>query len=106
MAHPDHFRLMFLRPVKDGGPALQETARASFAVLEEAIADAHARRLLRPGMRPREVVSSAWALVHGVASLVVGGQLSASARALKPHIATATAIFLDGAYAAKGDRHP
>jgi len=98
IAHGDHFRLMFLRPLRDAAPELDRAARASFAVLEEAVADAHARGLLRDGLPPRQVVATAWALVHGVASLVVGGQLSPSARTLRPHLATATAIFESGAF--------
>jgi AcrR family transcriptional regulator len=98
IAHGDHFRLMFLRPLRDAAPELDKAARASFAVLEEAVGDAHARGLLREGLPPKQVVASAWALVHGVASLVTGGQLSPSARTLKPHLQTASAIFESGAF--------
>jgi AcrR family transcriptional regulator len=106
IAHGDHFRLMFMRPLRDAAPELAKAARSSFAVLEEAVGDAHARGLLREGLPPKQVVASAWALVHGVASLVTGGQLSPSARTLKPHLQTATAIFESGAFIPRDRKTP
>jgi AcrR family transcriptional regulator len=94
--HPSHFRLMFLRPIEGAAPDLQKAARASFAVLEAAIADAASGGHLRAGLAERDVALTAWSLVHGVASLVVGGQVPR--RALKARIAWVTDIFAGGAF--------
>jgi AcrR family transcriptional regulator len=100
--HPHHFRLMFLRPIPGASPELSRAARASFAPLAEAIEGARARGLLRSGLRTQEVAVAAWSLVHGVASLVAGGQLSASQRGMRARIDALTSVFLDGAFAAPG----
>jgi AcrR family transcriptional regulator len=97
-AHPHHFRLMFLRPLRGASADLARTARASFAPLEEAIADAEARGILRPGLKKRDLAVAAWSLVHGLASLVVGGQLTLSARGLRGRIDALTTVFAEGAF--------
>lgn len=102
--HPHHFRLMFLRPLKGASGDLARAARASFAPLEEAIEDARAKGLLRAGLRKQDVAVAAWSLVHGVASLVVGGQLSASQRGLRGRIDALTSVFIDGAFAPRAKR--
>jgi AcrR family transcriptional regulator len=94
--HPNHFRLMFLRPIGLASPELAKAARASYAVLEEAIAAAAAGGHLRAGLSAQDVTLTAWSLVHGVASLVVGGQLPK--RALKARIASVTDVFASGAF--------
>ena len=95
--HPDHFRLMFLRPLHDASPELAKAARASFALLEGAIADAAKGGYLQRGLSEKDVTLTAWSLVHGVASLVVGGQLPK--KALHARIASVTEIFASGAFA-------
>jgi AcrR family transcriptional regulator len=96
--HPNHFRLMFLRPIEEATPELAKAARASFAVLEDAVEAARARSMLRAGLTKRDVALAAWSLVHGLASLVVGGQLSGSMRATRAHAAALAAVFADGAF--------
>jgi len=91
--HPNHFRLMFLRPLEGASPELGEAARATFAVLREAISDAAAAGYLRSGVAEDDVALTAWSLVHGIASLVVGGQLRRGA--LTARIAE---IFAGGAF--------
>jgi AcrR family transcriptional regulator len=95
-AHPHHFRLMFLRPIDGASSELAVAAQASFALLEEAIDDAKEQGYLRPGLGKRDAVITAWSLVHGVASLVVGGQLPP--RALKNRVAAITEVFASGAF--------
>ncbi|HEY2514022.1 MAG TPA: TetR/AcrR family transcriptional regulator, partial [Polyangiaceae bacterium] len=95
--HPDHFRLMFLRPLADASPEVAKAARASFALLEAAIADAAKAGQLRRGTSEKDVTLTAWSLVHGIASLVVGGQLPK--KALPARIASVTEIFARGAFA-------
>jgi AcrR family transcriptional regulator len=94
--HPSHFRLMFLRPLEGASPELAKSAKASFAVLERAIADAASAGQLRAGLAPRDVALAAWSLVHGVASLVVGGQIGR--RALKARIDGIADVFTGGAF--------
>jgi AcrR family transcriptional regulator len=96
--HPHHFRLMFLRPLRGASKELAAAARTTFLPLEEAIADAEARGLLRPGLKKRDLAVAAWSLVHGLASLVVGGQLPLSARGLRGRIAALTTVFTEGAF--------
>jgi AcrR family transcriptional regulator len=98
--HPDVFRLMFLRPLEDASPELRTAARASYAVLEETIATAHAGGLLTPDATPRETTLAAWSLVHGLASLIVGGQVKATPRGMSKRVAAIAAIFCDGAFRA------
>lgn len=94
--HPNHFRLMFLRPIEGASPELAKAARASFAVLQAAVADAAASRHLRSGLSEQDVTLTAWSLVHGIACLVVGGQLPK--RAISARIASVSAIFAGGAF--------
>lgn len=96
--HPHHFRLMFLRPLAGASPELSRAARASFAPLEEAIEEARSRGMLRAGLRARDVALAAWSLVHGLASLVVGGQLVTSPRGLHARIEALTGVFVGGAF--------
>ncbi len=96
--HPQHFRLMFLRPLPGAAPDLARAARASFAPLEEAIEAARSQGVLRAGLRKQDVALAAWSLVHGFASLVVGGQLASSKRARRGQIEALTSVFTDGAF--------
>ncbi len=96
--HPHHFRLMFLRPLEAASSDLAKAARASFRPLEEAINDARAEGALRAGLRKQDVELAAWSLVHGLASLVVGGQLPSWQRGLRGRLDALTAVFLDGAF--------
>ncbi len=97
-AHPHHFRLMFLRPLRGASAELARAARTTFLPLEEAIADAEARGLLRPGLKKRDLAVAAWSLVHGLASLVVGGQLPLTRRGLRGRIDALTTVFTEGAF--------
>ena len=83
--NPHHFQLMFLRSPKEASADLHEAADACFQPLQEAIENAQARGLIRKELRKQDVVLAAWALVHGLASLVVGGQITLSSRALRKH---------------------
>ncbi len=98
VAHPHHFRLMFSRPAKTASAEVARAARASFALLEKAIADAEARRMLRPGLKKRDLAVAAWSLVHGLASLVVSGQIGWSAREHKRRVEALSTVFAQGAF--------
>lgn len=69
-ANPGLFRLMFGGGIgKDAHPDLQTAAQRAFAVLRTVAAGDGAAS-------PREAAIGAWALVHGLAHLVVDGQLA------------------------------
>jgi AcrR family transcriptional regulator len=98
VAHPTHFRLMFTHPLADAkrsDPTLAEAARASFAALHDAVADAAGE--VRSGLAVRDVTLAAWALVHGLATLLVNGQLPGEEARLADHTNRLARIFFDGA---------
>lgn len=72
LAHPNHYRLMFMSPppgAKDDLPP-DHPSRAAYAFLRGIIADALAAGRLRRELSDVELVTqAAWAAVHGVASL-------------------------------------
>jgi AcrR family transcriptional regulator len=104
------FRLMFGETTarsRAGRPALARAARASFAVLEEAIAACRSNGTLRADLDPREATLAAWSLVHGFASLLVAGQVPpswATGAARARHIEALAGVFLDGALTAAPPR--
>lgn len=68
LANPQLFRLMFSPEVgKDANPALMEAARASYASLTALTSAA--------GVPGRETAVSTWALVHGLAVLLLDDQI-------------------------------
>ena len=95
---PEHFRLMFTRPLENASPELLASARASYKVLEDTIESARALGLLRPGTKPAEATLAAWSLVHGFASLLVGGQVKTSAAKRKALVSGLASVFRDGAF--------
>jgi AcrR family transcriptional regulator len=95
---PEHFRLMFTRPLENASPELVASARASYKVLEDTIASAREAGLLRPGTKPAEATLAAWSLVHGFASLLVGGQVKVSAAKRKALVSGLASVFRDGAF--------
>jgi AcrR family transcriptional regulator len=75
-AHPAHYRVMFggFAHLIDSDPELQADAGASFQVLVDALAVLQASRLVR---RDELVVQAryVWAIVHGISTLAIDGQL-------------------------------
>lgn len=76
-AHPAHFRVMFGPEVADrrAHSALRAAADEAFELLVGALADCQRAGMVRAG-EPSELAMAAWATVHGLASLVVSGQIS------------------------------
>jgi AcrR family transcriptional regulator len=74
--HPSHFRVMFGAELvgQDSYPKLTEAGRAAYAVLVEAIEACQKAGVVREAASA-ELSLSAWALVHGLAMLLVDGQL-------------------------------
>lgn len=76
LAHPQRFRLMFGGQLKIARhPALREVAQKTFEGLSGALA---ARVGDAPGARDASI--AAWALVHGLAQLLLGERIAVAAR--------------------------
>jgi AcrR family transcriptional regulator len=78
---PHLFRLMFGQEVADKAryPAVREAGLEAYQVLVDAIAAGQGTGAIRPG-DPVELALGHWAIVHGVASLLVDGMLADRAR--------------------------
>ncbi len=75
--HPDHYRVMFGAEIpKAGHPALEVAGEQAFGDLLDAITRCQEAGII-DGQDPREVAAPLWSLVHGVASLAIGGELRA-----------------------------
>ena len=72
VAHPDHYRVMFGAEInKADHPGLAVAAEQAFGDLLGAITE------IIKDQDPREIAGPLWSLVHGVASLAIGGELDA-----------------------------
>lgn len=77
IAHPDHYQVMFgAESLKAEQPGLAVAGEQAFGDLLDAIVKCQEARIVED-RDPREVAAPLWSLVHGVASLAIGGQLSA-----------------------------
>lgn len=76
VAYPAHFRVMFLPQLRQPGQfaALSELRQQVYAQLESALALLKERNLLS-GADVREIALTSWATVHGLATLLVDGQV-------------------------------
>ena len=76
LVHPSYLRVMFGSEVPDKAahPALEEAGRRTFALLVEAIAECQAAGQVRAG-DVQALAVAAWAIVHGLAALLVDGKL-------------------------------
>lgn len=107
IASPHHFRLILGAPAPGplgGERARDEAEGASFALLEATLRDGQAAGVIRDDLSPRDLALAAWALVHGLASLVVGGQVPGSDPKLRRWVKLLDATFFDGV--AKQPRRP
>src|SRR5262245_6925357 len=84
IAHPSHLRIMFGPeiPDKTAHPALHQAAERAFSLLLGAIIEAQRTGHARPG-NPWELAVSAWAMVHGLSSLLIDGQLRERVRSTR-----------------------
>jgi AcrR family transcriptional regulator len=77
VTHPDHYRIMFgAEIIKAGHPTLEIAAERAFDDLLDAITKCQEAGIVQ-GHDPREIAGPLWSLVHGVASLAIGGELRA-----------------------------
>jgi AcrR family transcriptional regulator len=75
VAHPDHYRVMFgAENSKANHPTLAVAAEQAFGDLLDAIKECQEAGIVG-GDDPREIAAPLWSLVHGVASLAIGGEL-------------------------------
>lgn len=78
--HPERYRLMFRTELSRDGDSDAPTdadaaGGAAFGTLMSAVQEAADRGLLRDGMDPGAAAVTAWAGVHGLASLLLEGSL-------------------------------
>ncbi|WP_374025539.1 TetR/AcrR family transcriptional regulator [Mycobacterium sp. HNNTM2301] len=98
VAHPDHYRVMFGAELsKADHPDLAVAGEQAFGDLLDAIAACQAAGAVG-GQDPRELAAPLWSLVHGVASLAIGGELHSVGIAQEPEaiIAGVVAQMLGG----------
>lgn len=77
VAHPDHYQVMFgAESLKPGQPGVAVAGLAAFGDLLDAITRCQEAGIAG-GRDPREIAGPLWSLVHGVASLAIGGHLQA-----------------------------
>jgi hypothetical protein len=75
VAHADHYRVMFgAESSKANHPTLAVAAEQAFGDLLDAIKECQEAGIVG-GDDPREIAAPLWSLVHGVASLAIGGEL-------------------------------
>jgi AcrR family transcriptional regulator len=93
IAHPHHFRLALHNPL--GGDAAPQGE--AFPLLRTTLADAQKAGAVRDDLSARELALGAWALVHGLASLLVEGNIAGDEARLRRYMRLLDAIFFDGA---------
>jgi AcrR family transcriptional regulator len=96
LEHPLHFRLVLSHPLETGSGE-RAGGSESYALLEAALRDAQAAGVARADLSARELALAAWALVHGLASLLASGQLPASPARVRRYSDLLSTVFFDGA---------
>jgi AcrR family transcriptional regulator len=75
--NPDHYRVMFgSETFVSGHPVMADAAERAFDNLLDAITKCQEAGIAK-GHDPHEIAGPLWSLVHGVAALVIGGELRA-----------------------------
>jgi AcrR family transcriptional regulator len=95
---PHHFRLM----LSEQTDSVQTTG--AFDLLRKTLEEGRAAGVVRSDLSARELALAAWALVHGLASLVVNGQLPGDEARLRRYQKTLDAVFFEGALERKGHK--
>jgi AcrR family transcriptional regulator len=98
LAHPHHFRLVLHNPLGGDSPPPGE----AFVLLRTTLAEGQKAGAVRDDLSARELALGAWSLVHGLASLLVEGNVPAGEARLRTYMRLLDAIFFDGARA-RGD---
>jgi AcrR family transcriptional regulator len=96
VAHPALFRLMFASGRPDhSDPHLKAAGRAAYRRLVDNVAAA-AYGDSATDEPPVEAVMAAWSVAHGLADLIIGGQVEALAALAEPERTDAVAAILRG----------
>ena len=75
VAHPDHYQVMFgAETNKDEHPGVLVAGAKAFGNLLDAIVRCQDAGLVR-GDDPHQIAGPMWSMVHGIASLAIGGDL-------------------------------
>jgi len=79
--HPSHFRVMFGPEVADktAYPGLREAGQATLGLLHDTVRDCQHAGVVRAG-DPDGMAVALWSLVHGLADLLVDGQVEGGTR--------------------------
>ena len=94
IAWPHHFRLMLHNPFEGDAP---EQNRGSVHAAARRDRRRPCARRAPQRFTARELALAAWALVHGVSSLIASGQLSEGEAHIKKCMRVLDAVFFDGA---------
>jgi AcrR family transcriptional regulator len=95
LRQPCHFRLMYSAELADRAhhPALRDAATAAYRLLLEVVVESQARGRVRDG-DAKQLAATAWAMMHGLAVLLLDRQLGAGpAAAVELQQAEAAARF-------------
>jgi AcrR family transcriptional regulator len=100
VAHPSHFRVMFGSEIADkcAYPELAAAAAATFQLLVDAIDACQAAGQIPKGP-PEDLAVPLWSIVHGLAGLVVDGQVplaTPKGAAVEARAVQATTAIFDG----------
>ncbi len=103
LEQPIVFRLVLGAP--QGDPEQAPTGRfegkargtESYRLLEATLEEARRVGAARQDLSARELALAAWALVHGIASLLASGRLPASPASVKRYVTLLSTIFFEGA---------
>lgn len=96
--NPELYRVMFSPELADKTehPSLAATAQAAFMVVADAVSRCEPSSAVKPSQSPTTAIAS-WAMVHGLATLLIDGQLGDDAwhprQAKKLAIATTDLLF-------------
>ena len=92
---PHRFRLMLHNPLESTEDPVAGQGTA-FAILRETLEEARQAGVVRRDLSARELALAAWALVHGLASLMVAGQIPADDARVRRYGRLLETTFFEG----------
>ncbi len=99
LAEPVVFRLVLAQPLDEEGGANVARGAESYRLLERTLEEARQKGAARTDLSAKELALAAWALVHGMASLLASGRLPTGPQRIPGYVALLSAIFFEGAAA-------
>ena len=96
--HPSHYRVMFgaYAAEQETHPSRAEASRQAFMVLVNVIVAGQSAGVIRAG-EPQQLAQAAWSLVHGLAMLLIDGQLPVTeSRELDALSGFVVRVFVEG----------